>query len=80
MDHREDQADIQIDNILLAGGCALIPGVASFIETKLGIPTEIADFTQLEAVALSSDINEAELKACAPGLLIALGLAMRDRT
>ena len=80
MDHNKAQADIQIDNILLAGGCALIPGVASYIETKLGIPTEIADFTQLDAVALSSDINEAELKACAPGLLIALGLAMRDRT
>ena len=33
----------RVDQIVLAGGCASIPGIASMVEEQLGVPTVIAN-------------------------------------
>ena len=71
--------DIDIDHILLAGGCAGLPDAADYIETKLGIPTSIADFTQLEDVAIADTVDAEALSRDAPAFFSLFGLAMRRR-
>jgi len=65
-----------VDHIILAGGCASIPGIDELTEEKLGTSTSIANpFTSM---SLSSKISAQSLSADAPSLLIACGLAMRS--
>lgn len=64
-----------VDHLLLAGGCAAIPGMDEKIAKEVGITTTIANpFSQL---SLSSRINPQTLGSDAPSMLIACGLAMR---
>lgn len=65
-----------VDQILLAGGCASIPGIDELIESKLGTPTAIANpFSQMST---ASGINTQRLNNDAPALMIACGLALRS--
>ena len=65
-----------VDRILLAGGCASIPGISELVETATGINTKIADpFANLD---LSSRVRPEGLKNDAPAMLIACGLALRE--
>lgn len=64
-----------VDQILLAGGCASIPGVDEFIESHVGTPTTVAN--PFADMALGSRINRQRLMADAPSLMIACGLAVR---
>jgi type IV pilus assembly protein PilM len=65
-----------VDQILLAGGTASIPGLSQLIEQRLGIPVRVANpFLQM---SLGSKVNGAALAADAPALLIACGLALRS--
>ncbi len=64
-----------VDQILLAGGCASIPGISALVEATTGIGTRIADpFASLE---LSPRVRAEGLKNDAPAMLIACGLALR---
>lgn len=64
-----------VDQIVLAGGCTGIPGVAELIEQRIGTPTIIADpFAQM---SVGSDIPTQRLKDDGPAMLIACGLALR---
>lgn len=64
-----------VDQILLAGGCAAIPGIDEFIEAHIGTPTAIAN--PFQGMALGGRVNRQRLTADAPALMIACGLAAR---
>lgn len=65
----------QVDHILLAGGCAMIPGLDEIVATRTQASTMIAN--PFASMALSSRIKPKQLTMDAPALLIACGLAMR---
>ncbi len=64
-----------VDHILLAGGCAMIPGLDEIVATRAQSSTMIAN--PFASMALSSRIKPKQLTLDAPALLIACGLAMR---
>ena len=65
-----------IDQIVLAGGSASIPGVDSLIQEQLGIDTLIAN--PFAKMSLASRIKTQSLSNDAPALMIACGLALRS--
>ena len=64
-----------IDQLILAGGCASIEGVAELIESKIGIPTIVAN--PFANMSLASRVPAQTLENDAPGLMISCGLALR---
>ncbi|MFM1886682.1 MAG: hypothetical protein RL026_1839 [Pseudomonadota bacterium] len=66
----------QPDKILVCGGCANIPGVADYIQSRVGIPTERGD--PLAAMRLSPRARSQGVQADATALLTACGLALRS--
>jgi len=64
-----------IDGIVLAGGCALIPGIDRLIEKSLSVPVYIAN--PFNNMTLSNKINPQALIDDAPTMMIACGLALR---
>ncbi|MGD2073307.1 MAG: pilus assembly protein PilM [Gammaproteobacteria bacterium] len=65
-----------VDQVLLAGGSASIPGVTDLIQDRLGIETRIAN--PFASMSLSSRVKPQSLGNDAPALLIACGLALRS--
>ena len=66
----------RVDQIVLAGGCASIPGIAEMVEEQLGVLTIIAN--PLANMSLSSRVQAQALAQDAPALMIACGLALRS--
>ena len=65
----------QVSYIVLAGGCAVIPGVDEVVSSRTQISTIIAN--PFANMALSQRIRPSNLAADAPSLLVACGLALR---
>ncbi len=65
-----------VDQIILAGGCASIPGIDSTIEELLGVTTIIAN--PFSRMSLASRVNPKDLGSDAPSLMVACGLALRS--
>jgi len=65
----------QVDHIVLAGGCAVIPGLAETVAGRTQVDTHIAN--PFSGMSLSSKIRPKNLAADAPALLVACGLALR---
>ena len=65
----------QVDHIVLAGGCAVIPGLEDAIASRTQVNTVIAN--PFANMTLSSRVRPKLLAADAPSLMIACGLAMR---
>lgn len=65
----------QIHHIVLAGGCALIPGIDEVVAQRTQIETIIAN--PFVNMVPSSRIRPKQLIADAPSLLVACGLALR---
>lgn len=65
----------QVDQIVLAGGCAVIPGLDMAVKERIGIPTLIAN--PFVNMLTSARIRPKQLLADAPSLLVACGLALR---
>ena len=65
-----------VDHIILAGGTSSIEGLAEMVAAKLGTPCSIAN--PFLNMSLSSRVNEANLSADAPAMMIACGLALRS--
>jgi len=65
-----------IDHLILAGGCASINGIAELIESKLGVPTVIAN--PFASMSLASRIPTQSLANDAPALMVSCGLALRS--
>ncbi|WP_300619831.1 pilus assembly protein PilM [Dokdonella sp.] len=66
----------RVDQVVLAGGCASIPGVAGMVEEHLGVPCVVAN--PLANMSLSSRVQAQTLAQDAPALMIACGLALRS--
>ncbi|QYR53375.1 pilus assembly protein PilM [Lysobacter soyae] len=66
----------RVDQIVVAGGCASIPGIAQVIEENLGVPTIVAN--PLAQMTLDRRVQANALALDAPALMIACGLAMRS--
>jgi type IV pilus assembly protein PilM len=64
-----------VDHIMLAGGCASIPGVSEVVEARTQVHTVTAN--PFASMTLAKHINAAQLAVEAPSLMIACGLAMR---
>lgn len=65
----------KIDQIFLAGGCAIIPGLVEIIAARSKISTSVV--SPFKGMQLASSVREKQLRAEAPAYLIACGLAMR---
>jgi type IV pilus assembly protein PilM len=65
----------QVHHIVLAGGCAAIPGVDEVVATRTQIPTLIAN--PFAGMVPSSRVRPKQLMADAPLLMAACGLALR---
>lgn len=65
-----------IDGIILAGGCASIPGIEKLVEKNLDVPVHIAN--PFVNMALSNKIKPQILSNDAPAMMIACGLALRS--
>jgi type IV pilus assembly protein PilM len=66
----------QVDQIVLAGGCALLPGLDDLVAKRAGVATLIAN--PFASMAVSDKIRPRQLAQDAPTLLIACGLAVRS--
>jgi type IV pilus assembly protein PilM len=64
-----------VDQIVLAGGVASMPGLAELVQEKLGTATLVAN--PFVDMTVSSKVDAMALSNDAPGLMIACGLAMR---
>ena len=65
----------RVDHIMLAGGCASIPGVDVAVAERTQVNTIIAN--PFINMSLSNKIKQQHLLSDAPSLMIACGLAMR---
>lgn len=65
----------RIDQILLAGGCALLPEIDTRIGETLGIPTAVAN--PLAGMRASQAARRNRVESEAPALMVATGLALR---
>jgi type IV pilus assembly protein PilM len=66
----------RVDQVILAGGCASIAGIAEMVEEQLGVLTMVAN--PLANMSLSNRVQAQALAQDAPSLMIACGLAMRS--
>jgi type IV pilus assembly protein PilM len=65
----------KLDQIILTGGCAILPGVMDIVADRTQVPTLVAN--PFAAMAPSSRIKAKQLAADAPSLMVACGLALR---
>ncbi len=65
----------KVDQILLAGGGAMIPGIDDVVAQRAGAPTMVVN--PFADMAVGSRIRPQALSADAPSLFVACGLAMR---
>ena len=66
----------QVDQIVLAGGCALLPGIDELVAKRAGVATVIGN--PFANMATSDRIRPRQLAQDAPLLMIACGLALRS--
>ncbi|MGE5386256.1 MAG: pilus assembly protein PilM [Betaproteobacteria bacterium] len=65
----------QIDHIVLAGGCAVMPGVDEMVATRTQVNTIIAN--PFANMVLSNNVRAKSLLADSSSLMVACGLALR---
>lgn len=65
----------RVDHILLAGGCAAIPGLDDVVHSRMQTSTLIAN--PFAKMAVSSHVKARQLASEAPALFVACGLALR---
>ena len=66
----------RVDQVVLAGGCAAIAGIADMVEESLGVPCVVAN--PLADMSLSGRVQAQSLAQDASALMIACGLALRS--
>lgn len=65
----------RVDQILLAGGSAVLPGLVEAVAERTQVMTEV--ISPFQGMEVSSSVREKQLRIDAPALLVACGLAMR---
>jgi len=66
----------QVDQIVIAGGCALLPGLDELVAKRAGVATLVAN--PFATMQTSDRVRPRQLAQEAPMLMIATGLAMRS--
>ncbi|MDE2179891.1 MAG: type IV pilus assembly protein PilM [candidate division NC10 bacterium] len=74
--HSTSQSET-IHRMVLSGGCALLPDLASYLSSALALPVEIADPFH-HVVADPKEFDAEYLAAIAPQMTVAVGLALRE--
>ncbi|HWW71177.1 MAG TPA: pilus assembly protein PilM [Duganella sp.] len=65
----------RVDQLFLAGGCAVIPGLLELVAGRTRIASAI--ISPFKGMQLGASVREAQLRAEAPAYLVACGLALR---
>ena len=65
----------KIDQIFLAGGCAVLPGLLDIVASRTRISSAV--ISPFKGMQLGSGVREQALRGDAPAYLVACGLAMR---
>lgn len=65
----------QVDHIVLAGGCAVMPGIDEMVATRTQVNTIVAN--PFASMVLSDRVRAKSLMGDASSLMVACGLAMR---
>ena len=65
----------QVDHLVLAGGCALIPGIDEVVATRTQVNTLVAN--PFANMVLSDRVRAKNLLADSSSLMVACGLALR---
>jgi type IV pilus assembly protein PilM len=65
----------RVDQLFLAGGCALIPGLLDIVASRTKISSAV--LSPFKGMQLGPGVREQALRAEAPAYLVACGLAMR---
>ena len=65
----------QLDYMLLAGGCAALPGLSDAVSRRTNVISSVAN--PFAEMGLSPGVKSRQLAADAPALLVACGLALR---
>lgn len=65
----------RVDQIYLAGGCVVLPGLLDMVAGRTKISTAV--ISPFKGMELSPNIKEKQLRSEAPSFLVACGLAMR---
>jgi type IV pilus assembly protein PilM len=65
----------RIDQIFLAGGCAIIPGLVDIVASRTNVSTSVV--SPFKGMQLATSVREKQLRIDAPAFLVACGLALR---
>ncbi len=65
----------RIDQLFLAGGCALVPGLLDIVASRTKISSAVV--SPFKGMSLGPAVREQQLRAEAPAYLVACGLALR---
>lgn len=65
----------RVDHIVIAGGCAAIPGVEAMVQERTQVSTLVAN--PFSGMLINPRIKQQQILSDAPSLMIACGLAMR---
>jgi type IV pilus assembly protein PilM len=65
----------RVDQLFLAGGCALMPGLLELVASRTRIASAV--LSPFKGMQLGASVREAQLRAEAPAYLVACGLALR---
>ena len=65
----------RVDQLFLAGGCAVIPGLLELVASRTRVASAI--ISPFMGMQLGAAVREAQLRAEAPAYLVACGLALR---
>lgn len=65
----------RVDQIMLAGGCAVIDGLADVVANRAQTPTTVVN--PFKGMEIDGDVREKQLRMDAPSMLTCTGLAMR---
>ncbi len=65
----------RVDQLFLAGGCAIIPGLVDIVASRTKISTSVV--SPFKGMKLATGVREKQLRIEAPAYLVACGLAMR---
>ena len=65
----------KVDQLFLAGGCAVIPGLLEIVASRTKISTTVV--SPFKGMQLSTNVREKQLRQEAPSYLVACGLALR---
>lgn len=68
----------RVDQIMLAGGCAVIEGLADVVANRAQTPTQVVN--PFKGMEIDSSIRDKQLRLDAPSLVNCAGLAMRRFT